>query len=53
MKTRLNKNKAIIKSATISSYPHLRIGTNLNGAGKKVKNPVSHASISIRGNLLE
>ena len=52
MKTRLHKNKAIIKSATISPYPHLRMGTNLNGKGKKVKNPISHASISIRGNLL-
>ena len=44
MKTNLHKNKAIIKSATISPYPHLRMGTNLNGKGKKVKNPISHVS---------
>ena len=35
MKTQLRKNKAVIKSATISPYPHLRMGTNLNGKGKK------------------
>ena len=35
MKTHLHKNKAVIKSATLSSYPHLRMGTNLNGKGKK------------------
>ena len=48
MKTHLHKNKAVIKSATISPYPHLRMGTNLNGKGKK---KFSQASISIRGNL--
>ena len=52
MKTRLHKNKAIIKSATISPYPHLQMGTNLNGKGKKkFKIPFSQVSISIRGNL--
>ena len=35
MKTRLHKNKAIIKSATISPFPHLRMGANLNGKSKK------------------
>ena len=35
MKTCLHKNKAAIKSATISPYPHLRMGTNLSSKGKK------------------
>ena len=35
MKTNLHKNKAIIKSATISPYSYLRMGTNLNGKVKK------------------
>ena len=35
MKTHPHKNKAIIKSATISPFPHLRMGANLNGKSKK------------------
>ena len=38
MKTRLHKNRAgIIKSATILLRPQLRMGRNLNGAGKSSK----------------
>ena len=35
MKTHPHKNKAIIKSATISPFPPLRMRANLNGKSKK------------------